>query len=56
MHEGRTAYTYYYQCRHALCGAHLLRELTYIEESHPHRRGEWAEPPAQLLLDWRSCS
>ena len=31
--------------------AHLLRKLTYIEESHPHQRGQWAEPMAKLLLE-----
>jgi transposase len=51
VHDGWPAYQYYYQCRHALCGAHLLRELTYIEESHPHQRGQWAEPMAKLLLE-----
>lgn len=51
VHDGWPAYTYYYQCRHALCGAHLLRELTYIEESSPHQRGEWAEPLAKLLVE-----
>jgi len=29
----------------------LLRELTYIEESHPHQRGEWAAPVAELLRE-----
>ena len=53
VHDGWPAYTYYYQCRHALCGAHLLRELTYIEESHPHQRGEWAAPLAQLLVEMK---
>jgi hypothetical protein len=32
-------------------GAHLLRELTYIEESSPHQRGQWAEPMAKLLVE-----
>lgn len=40
VHDGWPAYHYYYQYRHSLCGAHLLRELTYIEESHPHQRGQ----------------
>jgi len=53
VHDGWPAYQYYYQCRHALCGAHLLRELTYIEETHPHQRGEWAEPLAQLLVEMK---
>lgn len=51
VHDGWPAYTYYHQCRRALCGAHLLRELTYIEESHPHQRGQWAEPLAKLLVE-----
>jgi transposase len=51
VHDGWPAYEYYRQCRHALCGAHLPRELTYVEESHPHQRGQWAEPPAKLLLE-----
>jgi transposase len=55
VHDGWPAYRYYYQCRHALCGAHLLRELTYIEESHPHQRGQWAEPLAQLLLEMKEA-
>jgi transposase len=32
-----------------------LRELTYIEESHPHQRGEWAEPLAQLLIEMKEA-
>jgi transposase len=55
VHDGWPAYTYYYQCRHALCGAHLLRELTYIEESHPHQRGQWAEPLAKLLVEIKNA-
>jgi transposase len=55
IHDGWPAYTYYYQCRHALCGAHLLRELTYIEESHPHQRGQWAEPMAKLLVEIKAA-
>lgn len=55
VHDGWPAYSYYYQCRHALCGAHLLRELTYIEESHPHQRGQWAEPLAQLLVEMKGA-
>jgi transposase len=51
VHDGWPAYHYYYQCRHALCGAHLLRELIYIEESSPHQRGQWAAPMAKLLIE-----
>lgn len=55
VHDGWPAYQYYYQCRHALCGAHLLRELTYVEESHPHQRGRWAEPLAKLLIEMKEA-
>ena len=55
VHDGWPAYAYYSQCRHSLCGAHLLRELTYIEESHPHQRGQWAEPMAGLLLEIKAA-
>jgi transposase len=55
IHDGRPAYNYYQQCRHALRGAHLLRELTHIEESHPHQRGQWAEPPAKLLDEMKEA-
>jgi transposase len=32
VHDGWLSYTFYPKCRHALCGAHLLRELVYFEE------------------------
>jgi len=32
VHDGWLSDTDYPDCRHALCGAHLLRELTYFEE------------------------
>jgi transposase len=56
VHDGWPAYGYYYRCRHALCGAHLLRELTYVEESHPHQRGQWAEPLARLLVEMKEAA
>ncbi len=51
VHDGWFSDSYYYQCRHALCVAHLLRDLIYIEESNPHQKGVWAEPMRKLLLD-----
>lgn len=47
------AYRQYGQSRHALCGAHLLRELTYIKEACPEQR-QWTEPLAKLLLDMKA--
>ncbi len=32
VHDGWTAYRHYQRCRHALCNAHHLRELTFVEE------------------------
>jgi transposase len=37
MHDGWSAYATYRQCGHALCGAHLLRELTFLEEQYQQR-------------------
>ena len=39
VHDGLTAYANYEQCKHALCNAHHLRELTFIEEEHEQ---QWA--------------
>src|SRR5207248_8859505 len=32
VHDGLTSYWQYGQCAHALCNAHHLRELTFVEE------------------------
>jgi transposase len=50
VHDGWLSYTYYKKCQHALCGAHLLRELTYFTELD-ERRKRWAAPIKQLLLE-----
>jgi transposase len=49
VHDGLLAYTYYTRCRHALCGAHLLRELTYFAEASEQTKA-WASPIMGLLL------
>ena len=38
----------YAHCDHALCGAHLLRELTFIVDAHHYA---WAKRMKRLLLD-----
>jgi transposase len=53
VHDGWLSYTYYTGCRHALCGAHLLRELTYFVELGEGWRG-WAEPLLKLLLEMKA--
>jgi transposase len=47
VHDGWSAYSSYTQCGHALCGAHLLRELTFLEEQYQQR---WAAGMKTLLL------
>jgi len=47
VHEGWSAYRAYEKCQHALCNAHHLRELTFIEEEHEQE--EWAGRMKELL-------
>ena len=47
VHDGWSAYAAYSQCGHALCGAHLLRELTFLHEQYQQT---WAEQMKALLL------
>jgi len=47
VHDGLTAYRQY-DCAHALCNAHHLRELTAIEE---HDQQPWATRMKGLLLE-----
>jgi transposase len=46
---GWWAYSYYTRCKHALCGAHLLRELIYFSKLEEQRK-RWAAPIGELLL------
>jgi transposase len=50
VHDGWSAYTLYPQCRHGLCGAHLLRELTFFAELSEESK-KWAEPLCKLLVE-----
>ncbi len=52
VHDGLLAYTYYDRCRHALCGVHLLRELTFFEELSEETKA-WAAPLKGLLLEMK---
>jgi transposase len=48
VHDGLTSYWQYGQCGHALCNAHHLRELTFVEE----QLGQvWAKDLKGLLLE-----
>ena len=52
VHDGWLSYTFYPKCRHALCGAHLSRELTYFEELSEETK-VWASPLKELLLEMK---
>jgi transposase len=52
VHDGLLSYTHYTRCRHALCGVHLLRELTYFEEVAAETKA-WASPLKELLLEMK---
>jgi transposase len=50
VHDGWWSYDYYTRCRHSLCGAHLLRELTFFSELNAEQKS-WAELLKALLLE-----
>jgi transposase len=54
VHDGWLAYKSYARCRHALCGVHLLRELTYFEELSAETK-TWAAPLKALLLEMKGA-
>lgn len=53
VHDAWPAYSFYTQCRHALCGAHLLRELTFFAELSEETK-TWAAPLKELLLEMKA--
>jgi transposase len=55
VHDGWLSYTHYPDCRHALCGAHLLRELTFFEELSEVTKA-WATPLKELLLEMKGVA
>ena len=50
VRDGFVSYQKYEQCRHSLCNAHLLRDLTFIGESDRVHQG-WTSELAALLLE-----
>jgi len=48
VHDGLPSYGHYSQCAHALCNAHHLRELTFVEE---HLGQGWATDLKGLLRE-----
>ena len=51
MHDCWTSYWSYPDIQHAVCCAHLLRELTGIDENHPDQK--WASAFTDLLLEMK---
>ena len=47
VHDCWASYLSYTHCDHALCGAHLLRELAFIVDAHDYA---WAKRMKRLLL------
>jgi transposase len=52
VHDAHTADTAFTTCRHALCGAHWLRELNYFAEASEEHK-PWAVPIKELLLEMK---
>lgn len=50
VRDGWFSYKQYEQCRHSLCNAHLLRDLTYIGEAEPLHE-QWTTGLAKLLIE-----
>jgi transposase len=53
VHDGLWSYWHYAQCAHALCNAHHLRELTFVEE---HAKQAWAGHLKTLLLEIKEAA
>lgn len=51
VHDGWTPYRHFRACRHALCNAHHLRELTFLEEE---LHQAWAGGLKRLLREMRT--
>jgi transposase len=50
VRDGWFSYKWYQQCRHSLCNAHLLRDLTFIGEAAPDHE-PWTTALANLLIE-----
>jgi transposase len=50
VRDGWFSYKWYQQCKHSLCNAHLLRDLTFIGETEPDHE-PWTTALAKLLIE-----
>ena len=55
VRDGYLSYTRFEACRHALCNAHLLRDLLYVEELSPAQKA-WTKPPSALLIEIKEAA
>lgn len=53
MHDCWASYWNYQDIRHAVCCAHLFRELTGLDENHPEQK--WASAFIDLLLEMKKA-
>jgi len=54
VHDAWWSYDYYTNCRHSLCGAHILRELTFFAELNAEQKA-WAAPLKGILLEIKAA-
>jgi transposase len=52
-HDRWASYDHYTACSHSLCGAHLVRDLTFLAEEHQQ---PWAAALRDLLLAMRTAT
>ena len=55
VRDGYHSYASFGQCRHALCNAHLLRDLVFVEEVDP-AQAAWTKPLASLLIEIKEAT
>lgn len=54
VRDGFASYKWYERCRHSLCNVHLLRDLVFVQESHPEQK-VWSAPFSKLLLKMKEA-
>jgi transposase len=55
VRDGYLSYSRFEGCRHALCNAHLLRDLVFVQELGPAQR-VWTKPLAALLVEIKEAA
>lgn len=55
VRDGYLSYTRFEACRHALCNAHLLRDLLFVEELSP-AQAVWTKPLTSLLIEIKEAA